>query len=65
MAKKTLDEINEETELNLKVNREKRWEDGQLDRIEEKVDRIEDSLRNIGFFGGVMLLIILGMIWKF
>jgi len=65
MAKKTLDKINEETEAILKTTRGNRWKDNQLDRIEEKVDIIEDSLRNIGFFGGVMLLIILGMIWKF
>jgi len=59
MAKKTLDEINEETELNLKVNREKRWEDGQLDRIEEMLDKLKKKLDAMTYFGGLGFLILL------
>ena len=47
---KTLDEINEETENNLKVAKEKRWKDNQLDRIEKKVDRTLNIVRAIGFY---------------
>jgi len=59
MAKKTLDEINEETERNLKTNREKRWKDGQLDRIEEMLDKLKKKLDAMTYFGGLGLLILL------
>ena len=47
---KTIDEINEETENNLKIDKEKRWKDNQLDRIEKKVDRTLNIVRAIGFY---------------
>lgn len=47
---KTVDEINEETENNLKIDKEKRWKDNQLDRIEKKVDRTLNIVRAIGFY---------------
>ena len=47
---KTIDEINEETENNLKIDKEKRWQDNQLDRIEKKVDRTLNIVRAIGFY---------------
>jgi len=59
MTKKTLDEINEETERNLKTNREKRWKDGQLDRIEEMLDKLKKKLDAMTYFGGLGLLILL------
>ena len=59
MAKKTLDEINEETERNLKANREKRWKDGQLDRIEEMLDELKKKLDAMTLFGGLGFLILL------
>jgi hypothetical protein len=56
---KTLDEINEETERNLKTNREKRLKDGQLDRIEEMLDKLKKKLDAMTYFGGLGLLILL------
>ena len=37
----------------------------QLDRIEATVNDIANTLETRSFFGGVLLIIILGMIWKF
>ena len=37
----------------------------QLDRIEVTVNSTQNTLESRSFFGGVMLIIILGMIWKF
>lgn len=47
---KTIDEVNEETANNLKIDKEKRWKDNQLDRIEKKVDRTLNIVRAIGFY---------------
>jgi hypothetical protein len=59
MAKKTLDEINEETERNLKTNREIRLKDGQLDRIEDMLYKLKKKLDAMTLFGGLGLLILL------
>ena len=59
MDEKTLDKINEETRRTLKVNREKRWKDGQLDRIEEMLDKLKKKLDAMTYFGGLGLLILL------
>jgi hypothetical protein len=59
MAKKTLDEINEETERNLKTNREIRLKDGQLDRIEDMLYKLKKKLDAMTYFGGLGLLILL------
>ena len=45
-----------------KFNRERAWKDNQLDRVENKINRIESTLRNISFFGGVLLIIIVGVL---
>jgi hypothetical protein len=59
MDEKTLDKINEETRRTLKANREKRWKDGQLDRIEEMLDKLKKKLDAMTYFGGLGLLILL------
>ena len=45
-----------------KFNRERAWKDNQLDRVENKINRIESTLGNISFFGGVLLIIIVGVL---
>ena len=59
MDEKTLDEFNEETRRTLKTNREKRSKDGQLDRIEEMLDKLKKKLDAMTYFGGLGLLILL------
>ena len=59
---KTLDEINEETNQTIKRNQKSRWKDNQLDRIENKINKIQSTLGNISFFGGVLLIIIAGIV---
>ena len=59
---KTLDEINEETNQTIKGNQKSRWKDNQLDRIENKINKIQSTLGNISFFGGVLLIIIAGIL---
>ena len=59
MDEKTLDKINEETRRTLKANREKRWKDGQLDRIEEMLDKLKKKLDAMTLFGGLGFLILL------
>jgi hypothetical protein len=52
----------EESELDghetRKVNRERAWKDSQLDRIEQTVNRTQNTVRGIGFFGFLILLAI-------
>jgi len=59
---KTLDEINEETNQIIKGNQKSRWKDNQLDRIENKINKIQSTLGNISFFGGILLIIIAGIV---
>lgn len=59
---KTLDEINEETNQIIKENQKSRWKDNQLDRIENKINKIQSTLGNISFFGGILLIIIAGIV---
>jgi|TARA_R110002012_G_scaffold194134_1_gene361949 hypothetical protein len=59
---KTLDEINEETNQTIKGNQKSRWKDNQLDRIENKINKIQSTLGNISFFGGILLIIIAGIV---
>jgi len=41
-----------------KVNRERVWKDNQLDRIEQTVNRTQNTVRGIGFFGFLILVAI-------
>lgn len=50
----TIDEL----EIERKEIRDKAWKDNQLDRIEQTINRTQNTVRGIGFFGFWILVAI-------